>query len=51
VIEGLDIALSNAYDQVHVFDGPKDQTLSPCLKTRGGAKKSIASIHKNGGMA
>ena len=42
-VEGLHIALANACNQVRVFDGPKDQTLSPWIKTHGAGKKSVRS--------
>jgi hypothetical protein len=44
VVKGLDVAFSNARNQVRIFDGPKDQTLAPCEETARERKKSMSFI-------
>jgi hypothetical protein len=44
VVKGLDIALSNARDQVRIFDGPKDQIPAPFTETAAGVKKSVCRM-------
>jgi hypothetical protein len=49
-VEGLDVAFSDARDEVRVFDRPKDQTLAPLRKTLGAGKKSLGVLGVRAGI-